>query len=85
MAYGLNPEKSDGNWLVFDFGGGTFDVALIKVEDSIMKVIDSEGDNHLGGKDLDYAIVDNILMLSHLYNLSAHLMNSVNQSLYYQY
>ena len=62
MAYGLNPEKSDGNWLVFDFGGGTFDVALIKVEDSIMKVIDSEGDNHLGGKDLDYAIVDNILM-----------------------
>ena len=80
MAYGLNPEKSDGNWLVFDFGGGTFDVALIKVEDSIMKVIDSEGDNHLGGKDLDYAIVDNILMpyLKKEYEIDEFLKNQSN-------
>ncbi len=62
MAYGLNAAKKGGNWLVFDFGGGTFDAALLKVEDGIMQVKDTEGDNYLGGKNLDYAIVDNILI-----------------------
>ena len=62
MAYGLNAAKKDGNWLVFDFGGGTFDAALLKVEDGIMQVKDTEGDNYLGGKNLDYAIVDGILI-----------------------
>lgn len=62
MAYGLDSDKKDGFWLVFDFGGGTFDAALLKVEDGIMKVIDTEGDNYLGGKNLDYAIVDDIIL-----------------------
>lgn len=62
MAYGLDSKSKDGYWLVFDFGGGTFDVALLKVEDGIMKVIDTEGDNYLGGKNLDYAIVDEIII-----------------------
>lgn len=62
MAYGLDSKSKDGYWLVFDFGGGTFDAALIKVEDGIMKVTDSEGDNFLGGKNLDYAIVDEIII-----------------------
>lgn len=62
MAYGLDTDKKDGFWLVFDFGGGTFDAALLKVEEGIMKVIDTEGDNYLGGKNLDYAIVDEILI-----------------------
>jgi molecular chaperone DnaK len=62
MAYGLDASKTDGFWLVFDFGGGTFDSALIKVEEGIMKVVDTEGDNHLGGKDLDYAVVDNVII-----------------------
>jgi len=62
MAYGLNPDKSDGYWMVFDFGGGTFDVALIRVEDGIIKVVDSEGDNYLGGKDIDYSIVDGLII-----------------------
>lgn len=62
MAYGLSSSQKDGYWLVFDFGGGTFDAALIKVEDGIIQVFDTEGDNYLGGKNLDYAIVDNILM-----------------------
>jgi len=65
MAYGLNAKNKDGYWLVFDFGGGTFDAALLKVEDGIMKVIDTEGDNYLGGKNLDYAIVEEI-MLPHI-------------------
>jgi molecular chaperone DnaK len=62
MAYGLAASQKDGYWLVFDFGGGTFDAALIKVEDGIIQVFDTEGDNYLGGKNLDYAIVDEILV-----------------------
>ncbi len=62
MAYGLDAKNKNGYWLVFDFGGGTFDVALLKVEDGIQKVIDTEGDNYLGGKNLDYAIVDEIII-----------------------
>ena len=62
MAYGLDSKKKNGFWLVFDFGGGTFDAALLKVEDGIMNVIDTEGDNYLGGKNLDYAIVDKIIL-----------------------
>lgn len=61
MAYGLDSTSKNGFWLVFDFGGGTFDAALLKVEDGIMKVIDTEGDNHLGGKNIDEAIVDEII------------------------
>ncbi len=62
MAYGLDAKSKDGYWLVFDFGGGTFDAALLKVEDGIIKVIDTEGDGYLGGKNLDYAIVDEIII-----------------------
>lgn len=62
MAYGLDAKSKDGNWLVFDFGGGTFDAALVKVEEGIMKVIDTEGDNYLGGKNLDCSIVDEIII-----------------------
>ena len=62
MAYGLDSNNKDGFWLVFDFGGGTFDAALLKVEEGIMKVLDTEGDNYLGGKNLDFAIVDEILL-----------------------
>lgn len=62
MAYGLDTSQKDGIWLVFDFGGGTFDAALIKVEEGIMKVLDTEGDNWLGGQNLDKAIVDQIII-----------------------
>ena len=62
MAYGLSSDEKNGYWMVFDFGGGTFDAALLKVEDGIMQVFDTEGDNYLGGKNLDYAIVDGIIV-----------------------
>ena len=62
IAYGLDNKKKDGFWLVFDFGGGTFDAALLKVEEGIMKVADTEGDIYLGGKNLDLAIVDKIII-----------------------
>lgn len=62
MAYGLKAEDKNGIWMVFDFGGGTLDVALIHVSDGIMQVFDTEGDNYLGGKNLDEAIVSRILL-----------------------
>ena len=61
-AYGLSTIKKDGFWLVFDFGGGTFDAALIKAEEGILTVKDTDGDNWLGGKNLDEAIVDQIII-----------------------
>lgn len=50
-----------GQWLVYDLGGGTFDVTLIRIEDEEMKVIDHEGDNFLGGVDFDALIVEKII------------------------
>ncbi|MBR4917775.1 MAG: Hsp70 family protein [Bacteroidales bacterium] len=69
-AYGLSSENKNGTWLVFDFGGGTFDVALLKAKDGILQVYDTAGDNYLGGKDLDAAVVDKII-IPHLTNCYA--------------
>lgn len=54
-------ELKDGQWLVYDLGGGTFDVALIKVKDGEMRVLDHEGDNFLGGVDFDRLIIEKIV------------------------
>jgi molecular chaperone DnaK len=62
IAYGIKASSNSGHWLVFDFGGGTFDAALMHVDDGIMKVVDTEGDNHLGGKNIDSAIVDQLFV-----------------------
>lgn len=62
IAYGIKASVNSGHWLVFDFGGGTFDAALMHVDDGIMKVVDTEGDNHLGGKNIDSAIVDQLFI-----------------------
>lgn len=61
-AYGLSNSSKEGAWLVFDFGGGTFDVALVKNDEGVLAVKDTEGDNFLGGKNLDTAIIDEILI-----------------------
>ncbi|OAV64543.1 Heat shock protein 70 [Bacteroidales bacterium Barb6XT] len=77
-AYGLGGRSKDGFWLVFDFGGGTFDVALVKSEEGILSVKDTEGDNWLGGKNLDEAIVDQIIIpyLQDNYAINEILENS---------
>lgn len=62
IAYGFNAVREDGYWLVFDFGGGTFDAALIRSDEGVIQVFDTEGDNYLGGKNMDYAIVDTLLV-----------------------
>ena len=61
MAYGFTAENRNGKWLVFDFGGGTFDAALVVIEEGRITVKDTEGDNHLGGKELDEAVVEEIV------------------------
>ncbi|MCK5682161.1 Hsp70 family protein, partial [bacterium] len=83
MAYGLTAQGADGFWLVFDFGGGTFDAALMQVEDSIIKVKDTSGDNRLGGKNVDHAIVDEILIphLESEYNLEETLESEKGREL----
>ena len=83
MAYGLTSAQKDGYWLVFDFGGGAFYAALIKVEDGIIQVFDTEGDNYLGGKNLDYAIVDNILMpyLQENYSIDGFLADPIKKDI----
>lgn len=55
-------EMKDGQWLVYDLGGGTFDVALIQIKDGEMKVLDHEGDNFLGGADFDQMIVEKFVI-----------------------
>jgi len=63
LAYANKHKERDlenGQWLVYDLGGGTFDVALIKIKDGEMKVLDHEGDNFLGGADFDNLIVEKL-------------------------
>jgi molecular chaperone DnaK len=62
IAYGVATGQKDGFWLVFDLGGGTFDAALLRVDGGVQQVVDTEGDSFLGGKDIDYALVDSILI-----------------------
>ena len=57
LAYGLE-KKGNETVLVFDFGGGTFDVSVLEVGDGVFEVRSTHGDTHLGGSDFDYAIVD---------------------------
>ena len=84
MAYGMSADSEDGYWLVYDFGGGTFDAALVKVDEGIMKVIDTEGDNYLGGKTLDSAIVDEIILpyVNENYSISSLMESSEKKSIF---
>ncbi|MBL1067851.1 molecular chaperone DnaK [Streptomyces sp. 7-21] len=59
LAYGL--EKEDQTILVFDLGGGTFDVSLLDIGDGVVEVKATNGDNHLGGDDWDQRIVDHLV------------------------
>jgi molecular chaperone DnaK len=61
LAYGYQKIQAKAYWLVFDFGGGTFDAALIRSEDGSMVVANHGGDNFLGGSDIDWAIVEQVL------------------------
>ena len=71
LAYGFQADVQKEYWLVFDFGGGTFDAALIKAEDGTITVENHGGDNFLGGADIDWAVFNEIVLpkINKEYNL----------------
>lgn len=60
MAYGIENMEKYQKILVYDFGGGTFDVSILELDDGILDVIATSGDNYLGGKDIDEILIKNI-------------------------
>ena len=61
LAYGLDKADQEQTILVFDLGGGTFDVSLLEIGDGVVEVKATAGDNHLGGDDWDQALVDHLV------------------------
>ena len=62
LAYGFQLQAEREYWLVYDFGGGTFDAALMKADDGVIDVVNHGGNNHLGGAEIDWAIVEKIIL-----------------------
>ncbi len=62
LAAGWSAENDKGGvWLVYDLGGGTFDVSLLETRDGLLRVVGHDGDNFLGGRDFDWALVDHVI------------------------
>ena len=64
LAYGLD-KKRDGETkvLVYDLGGGTFDVSIVAIEDGVFEILSTAGDTHLGGEDFDNRVIEHLLSL----------------------
>ncbi len=72
LAYGFQSDSEKRSfWLVFDFGGGTFDAAVMKAEDGDIQVVNHGGDNFLGGADIDWGVIEKIIIpnITGSYNL----------------
>lgn len=71
LAYGVRPETEEQNFIIFDLGGGTLDIAVVSIQNNRLEVLNHNGDNYLGGKDIDRNIVDELLLpkLQNDYNL----------------
>jgi endoplasmic reticulum chaperone BiP len=63
MAYGLDKGKGEKKIIVFDLGGGTFDVSLLSIEEGVFEVLATAGDTHLGGEDFDQRVIDHFVKL----------------------
>ncbi|KAK3809258.1 MAG: heat shock 70 kDa protein [Benniella sp.] len=63
IAYGLDKKEGESTILVYDLGGGTFDVSLLSIEDGLFEVLATNGDTHLGGEDFDYRVMDHFVKL----------------------
>jgi molecular chaperone DnaK len=61
LAAGWTKEDAAGAWMVYDLGGGTFDASLLETRDGLLRVIGHDGDNFLGGRDFDHALLDFVL------------------------
>ncbi len=62
LAYGFQIDSEKAYWLVYDFGGGTFDAALIKANEGMINVVHHGGDNFLGGSDIDWSVVEKLII-----------------------
>jgi len=63
IAYGLNKKGKEQNILVFDLGGGTFDVSILAIDNGVFEVLSTSGDTHLGGEDFDQRVMDYFIKL----------------------
>ncbi|EGD75000.1 preimmunoglobulin heavy chain binding protein [Salpingoeca rosetta] len=63
IAYGLDKKEGEKNVLVFDLGGGTFDVTLLTIDNGVFEVLATNGDTHLGGEDFDQRVMDYFVKL----------------------
>lgn len=63
IAYGLDKKEGEKNILVFDLGGGTFDVTLLAIDNGVFEVLSTNGDTHLGGEDFDQRVMDHFIKL----------------------
>ncbi|EIE27137.1 binding protein 1 [Coccomyxa subellipsoidea C-169] len=63
IAYGLDKKGAEQNILVFDLGGGTFDVSILTIDNGVFEVISTSGDTHLGGEDFDHRVMDYFIKL----------------------
>jgi len=63
IAYGLDKKEGEKNILVFDLGGGTFDVSLLTIDNGVFEVVSTNGDTHLGGEDFDQRVMDHFMKL----------------------
>src|SRR4051795_11451634 len=63
IAYGLNKKGGERQILVYDLGGGTFDVSLLSIDDGVFEVLATAGDTHLGGEDFDNRVIDYFVKL----------------------
>ena len=61
IAYGLDKKGVESNVLIFDFGGGTFDVSLLTIDNGMFEVKATAGDTHLGGEDIDHVLMDHCM------------------------
>ena len=61
LAYGLDKGSKEQTVLVFDLGGGTFDVSLLELGEGVIEVKATTGDNHLGGDDWDERVIDHLV------------------------
>jgi molecular chaperone DnaK len=62
LAYGFQSVSDKVFWLVYDFGGGTFDAAVIQLRDGLIQVVNHAGDNQLGGKLIDWALIERVFV-----------------------
>eukprot|EP01055_Gregarina_sp_Pseudo9_P005781 Gregarina_sp_Pseudo_9__5780@NODE_860_length_2123_cov_269_570058_g808_i0_p1_GENE_NODE_860_length_2123_cov_269_570058_g808_i0NODE_860_length_2123_cov_269_570058_g808_i0_p1_ORF_typecomplete_len658_score251_37HSP70/PF00012_20/3_2e129MreB_Mbl/PF06723_13/2_3e28MreB_Mbl/PF06723_13/1_8e03PilM_2/PF11104_8/21PilM_2/PF11104_8/6_4e06StbA/PF06406_11/2_1e06StbA/PF06406_11/1e02DDR/PF08841_10/0_00058DDR/PF08841_10/5_7Hydantoinase_A/PF01968_18/3_7Hydantoinase_A/PF01968_18/0_063PpxGppA/PF02541_16/0_017PpxGppA/PF0 len=64
IAYGLDKKGAEQNILVYDLGGGTFDVSLLTIDNGVFEVVATSGDTHLGGEDFDQKVMDYFIKLT---------------------